>query len=36
MKALGIKPFIVGFGASLSVGLVSFIAITLLGGFVTF
>ena len=36
IKALGTKPFIVGLGASLSVGLVSYIAITLLGGFVTF
>jgi uncharacterized integral membrane protein (TIGR00698 family) len=36
IKALGIKPFIVGLGASLSVGLVSYIAITILGGFVTF
>jgi uncharacterized integral membrane protein (TIGR00698 family) len=36
IKALGIKPFIVGLGASLSVGLVSYLAITLLGGLVTF
>ena len=36
IKALGIKPFIVGSGASLSVGLVSYIAIIILGGFVTF
>ncbi len=36
VKALGIKPFIVGLGASLSVGLISYLAITLLGGLVTF
>ena len=36
LKALGVRPFIVGLGASLSVGLVSYIAITLLGGMVTF
>ena len=36
IKALGIKPFIVGLGASLSVGLVSYAAITILGGWVTF
>lgn len=36
IRNLGIKPFIVGFGASLSVGLVSFIAITLLGNLITF
>lgn len=36
IRALGIKPFIVGLGASLSVGLVSFLAITLLGGMVTY
>jgi len=36
IKALGIKPFIVGLGASLSVGLISYIALTILGGFVTF
>jgi uncharacterized integral membrane protein (TIGR00698 family) len=36
LKALGIKPFIVGLGASLSVGVVSFIAITLLGSLVIF
>lgn len=36
IKALGIKPFIVGLGASLSVGIVSFLAITLLGGMVTY
>ena len=36
MKALGIKPFIVGLAASFSVGLVSYIAITVLGGFVKF
>lgn len=36
IKALGIKPFLVGLAASLSVGLVSYLAITLLGGLVTF
>jgi uncharacterized integral membrane protein (TIGR00698 family) len=36
LKALGIKPFIVGLGASLSVGVVSFVAITLLGSLVIF
>jgi len=36
IKALGIKPFIVGLGASVSVGLISYIAITLLGGFVAY
>jgi uncharacterized membrane protein YadS len=35
-KALGIKPFLVGLAASLSVGVVSFLAITLLGGLVNF
>ncbi len=34
MKALGIKPFLVGLVASLSVGLVSYLAITLLGSWV--
>ncbi len=34
-KGLGIKPFIVGLGAALVVGMVSFIAISLLGNFVT-
>jgi len=34
LKGLGIKPFIVGLGASLIVGVVSFIAITVLGTFV--
>jgi hypothetical protein len=29
------KPFIVGLGAALVVGIVSFVAITLLGSFVT-
>ncbi len=36
VRALGIKPFMVGLGASLSVGLISYLAITLLGGLVTF
>jgi len=35
-KGLGIKPFLVGLGAALLVGVVSFIAISLLGSFVTF
>ncbi len=34
-KGLGIKPFLVGLGAALVVGGVSFIAISLLGSFVT-
>jgi len=34
-KGLGIKPFLVGLGAALIVGVVSFIAISLLGTFVT-
>jgi uncharacterized integral membrane protein (TIGR00698 family) len=34
LKGLGIKPFIVGLGAALMVGVVSFIAISLLGTFV--
>ena len=34
LQKLGIKPFIVGFAAALSVGVVSFIAITLLGDWV--
>lgn len=36
LKGLGIKPFIVGLGAALTVGVVSFIAISLLGTFVMF
>jgi len=35
-KGLGFKPFLVGFSAALAVGVVSFITITLLGGYVTF
>ena len=35
-KGLGVKPFLVGMGAALLVGGVSFIAISLLGSFVTF
>jgi uncharacterized integral membrane protein (TIGR00698 family) len=35
-KGLGIKPFIVGLGAALLVGVVSFAAISLLGAFVSF
>ena len=34
-RGLGIKPFLVGLGAALLVGGVSFIAISLLGSFVT-
>jgi uncharacterized integral membrane protein (TIGR00698 family) len=34
-KGLGIKPFLVGLGAALIVGLVSFLAISLLGNLVT-
>ena len=34
-KGLGIKPFLVGLGAALVVGIVSFVAISLLGNFVT-
>jgi uncharacterized integral membrane protein (TIGR00698 family) len=34
-RGLGIKPFLVGLGAALIVGLVSFVAISLLGSFVT-
>jgi uncharacterized integral membrane protein (TIGR00698 family) len=36
IKGLGIKPFLVGLAAALMVGLVSFIAISLLGSFVAF
>jgi uncharacterized integral membrane protein (TIGR00698 family) len=35
LKGLGIKPFLVGLGAALIVGVVSFVAISLLGTFVT-
>ncbi|MGD2206017.1 MAG: putative sulfate exporter family transporter [Anaerolineae bacterium] len=34
-KGLGVKPFLVGLGAALAVGLVSYLAISLLGSFVT-
>jgi len=34
-KGLGLKPFLVGLGAALVVGVVSFVAISLLGSFVT-
>jgi uncharacterized membrane protein YadS len=34
-RGLGIKPFIVGLGAALVVGVVSFLAITLMGSLVT-
>jgi uncharacterized integral membrane protein (TIGR00698 family) len=36
LKGLGIKPFLVGLGAALMVGVVSFAAISLLGAFVSF
>ena len=36
LKGLGIKPFLVGLGAALTVGIVSFVAISLLGTFVAF
>jgi uncharacterized membrane protein YadS len=35
MRKLGIKPFLVGLSAALAVGVVSFIAISLLGSLVT-
>ena len=35
LKKLGVKPFLVGLAASLSVGIVSFIAINLLGNWVS-
>jgi uncharacterized integral membrane protein (TIGR00698 family) len=35
-RALGIRPFVVGLGASLAVGLLSYLAISLLGSLVTF
>lgn len=35
-KGLGIKPFLVGLSAALAVGAISFIAISLLGSYVTF
>ena len=35
-RTLGVKPFLVGLAASFSVGLVSYIAILFLGGFVSF
>jgi uncharacterized membrane protein YadS len=34
-KGLGLKPFLVGLGAALIVGVVSFIAISLMGSLVT-
>ena len=34
-KGLGIKPFLVGLAAALVVGIVSYVAISLLGSFVT-
>lgn len=34
-KGLGIKPFLAGLGAALVVGILSYIAISLLGSFVT-
>ena len=35
-KGLGFRPFVVGLGAAVVVGVVSFLAITLMGSFVTF
>ncbi len=35
-KGLGVKPFIVGLGAAVAVGVVSIVAISLLGTFVAF
>ena len=35
-KALGLKPFLVGFTAAVSVGLISYVAILLLGSFIKF
>jgi uncharacterized membrane protein YadS len=35
LKGLGIKPFIVGLGAAMVVGLISLLAISILGAFVT-
>ena len=34
-RGLGLKPFFVGLGAALAVGVVSFVAITLLGSLIT-
>jgi uncharacterized membrane protein YadS len=36
LKALGIRPFLVGLGASLAVGIVSYLAIQILGSWVVF
>jgi uncharacterized integral membrane protein (TIGR00698 family) len=36
LKNLGVKPFVVGLGAALTVGVLSFVAISLLGTLVTF
>jgi uncharacterized integral membrane protein (TIGR00698 family) len=36
LKVLGLKPFIVGLGASLSVGIISYISISILGRWVSF
>ena len=35
-KGLGIKPFLVGFSAALTIGIVSFVSVSLLGGLVIF
>jgi uncharacterized membrane protein YadS len=35
-KGLGFKPFLVGLTAAMAVGVVSFVAISLLGSYVTF
>ena len=36
LKGLGVKPFAVGLGAALVVGVLSYVAISLLGRFLTF
>ena len=35
-KGLGIKPFLVGFSAALTTGVVSFLSVSLLGGLINF
>jgi uncharacterized membrane protein YadS len=34
-RGLGIKPFLVGFGAAVAVGVISYVVISLLGSFVS-
>ena len=36
MRRLGLKPFLVGLGASVSVGMISYVAILMMGRWVTF